>query len=228
MPKYLSGPRLRRAVVALGSSGAHKRFAEFLIIKRALVRTGQSIRDARADQPAAVENRRKREGYVILSTQNADLTGAIDDLMAWNLGPAAIEDNGEFPFLNVFGTAGHDDKGYRLAKYVSNGLAVTVASPPWRKITELEGERPREIRLKDGYVDALTEFLIKRGGSKPRTEDAAVWYFRGQDVSRVVTEDYEASMLGLISAFRHALGLTDAETAALFDPTLSLAEDEGR
>jgi hypothetical protein len=220
LAKFLSVGRLRAAIESLGRSAAHKRLAEYLIIKRALVLTDQSIAAASASEPALVEGRAKRRGYVILSTRNPDLEHAIEDIMQWNRGPSASADAGELPYLNVFGTGEHEDRGYRVARYLSNGLATTVNGLPWRQIVDLANERPREASLRPDRIAHLAEFFLKGTGAQPYLEDAAVWYARGRDVTPHLRETYSDTMSALVSVFVEELALTDEELDALFDRSI--------
>src|SRR5437016_6051428 len=124
MPKFISASRLKQAVERLGSSSALQRFVDLLVLKRALRRI-------------ELDKSVKRKGAVVLSLNNPDFTGAIDDVMAWSTGGSDESTDLEFPYINIFGTSSHEDLGYRSDKYPSNGTAVTVASPPWRSITAL-------------------------------------------------------------------------------------------
>jgi len=177
---------------------------DFLILKRAL-------RRAQDDKAG------KHKDMVELSQNNPHLVGAISDLLAWQ------GDDSEFPYINVYGTAKHDDRGYRSDKYPSNGTAVTVASPPWRRIAELIGERPRLVKFRDDYVGQLGRFFLKRNGDSPRLLDSAVWFFRAQDLSPYMAKDSKRTFDRIVKAYGQALGLTAAEIDQLFDRSVDPA-----
>src|SRR6266566_2316530 len=207
MPKFISASRLKQAVERLGNSSAHQRFADFLVLKRALRRI-------------ELEKSVKRKGAVVLSLNNRDFTGAIDDVMAWSTGASDEATDLEFPYINVFGTALHEDLGYRSDKFPSNGTAVTVASPPWRRVTDLLDERPRAIQFKQGYVSLLGSFFLTKDGDRPKLIDAALWYFRGQDISAHVGKKANDTARHLVAPFVDACGLTRDEIGRLFDPAV--------
>src|SRR5262249_36536021 len=115
------------------------------------------------------------------------------------------------PLINVFGTSGHDDRGFRTEKYRSNGTAVTV--PRWREVIDIVSERPRVIRLRDGYLNKLAPLLLKGGGERPEAADAAVWFFRHRDVNGI------GQMADLVARFAKEIALSQDEKAALFATT---------
>jgi hypothetical protein len=191
MPSYISPDRLQLAVDRLGSSRATQRFADFLVTKRALKIAG-------ADQ-------------IAMSLRAEPLQRAITELMAVypaNFAGAATIDA---PLVNVFGTSGHDDKGFRTDKYRSNGTAVTV--PRWRDLVEVSGSKPRTVKLRPNHVAQLPPLLLKNAGEFPQLVDAAVWFFRHTAIDQIGT-----GSAALVAAFKQELALSDAEQGAIFAP----------
>lgn len=191
MAVYVSAGRLRAAVERLAASRAHQRLVDFLILKRAM--------------------RRGESETVRLSTRDEVFTTSIDDLMKCS--PPDREDWPGQPLINVFGTGRHGDKGYRSQKYYSNGTAVTV--PRWPMV-EIVAEGPRVVRLSASYGEGLADFLlVGSGGAKPGLGDAALWYFRFEDLEGRFGSNPTDQQL--VEGFVQGMGLTDAELAALFE-----------
>lgn len=223
MPRYLSAARMTRAVRSLGASNAQKRLCEYLIVKRVAVINAATVARFKQDGHDKSAPIPKNEGYVTLSTQNRDLVRAIDDLMRWNVGDSQLSEDTETPFLNVFGTAEHEDRGYRSLKYLSNGVSDTIAN--WKKYIEFaEDAKPREFRVREVSPALLSSFMLKAKGKRPRLEDAAAWYFRGRDIEPLVKPTYAATMDALVAELMRDVGLSEAEADALFDRTISEEE----
>ena len=191
MAVFVSAERLRGAVERLASSRATQRLVDFLILKRAM--------------------RRGDADSVRLSMKDDVFTGSIDDLM--RCAPPDRQDWQGQPLINVFGTGRHGDKGYRSQKYYSNGTAVTV--PRW-SMMEIVSEGPRVVQLNPSYQDGLEDFLlVGSGGPKPQLADAAIWYFRFQDLQdRFGSTPTDEQ---LVEGFVQDLGLTEEEVSVLFE-----------
>ena len=193
---HLSTERLQLAVERLGKSCATQRLVDFLIMKRAMVLA------------AAPE--------ITLSKNDPHLVCAISDLMEIRLG-AAEDTEEQFPYINVFGTAAHESKGYRSRKYPSNGTAVTV--PNWDSVVQTSQQKPRLAAFKPGYLTHLRPLMLKAHGNMPSLLDAAVWFYRNKRVSEFCSLPTIATDLTV--RFTRDIGLIPEELEALF-----LAQDE--
>lgn len=171
-------------------------------------------------------------GKVSLSMKDAAFTSAINRLQACYQGVAAsIEKKTPEPFINIFGTAGHSNLGYRTSKYPSNGTADSVTQKVWAKVLTVHDEKPRAVSFKENYADQLPAVLLKKGEGEPlpRLDDAAVWYFRSTDLTTITTSSDPGHDLEevLRRAFTNELALSDDELKALFQekqPTPPAAE----
>lgn len=205
---YFTSQAIKQASHRLGKSIAHQRLVDFLIIKRALV--------------LDPSNR------VTLSTNNVQFIQSINEFMKCYVINVESEplDAGEYPYINVFGTSGHSDLGYRSKKYPSNGTAVTV--PRWREIVQVHEQGPRVISFRTGYEDHLEEKLHKAGDTDPLIADAAIWFFRATDLQHFISpEESTSDILGaLVHEFEEETGLTGQEIEALFSRDLPVDAEE--
>jgi len=196
MPKYLSATTISAAVQRLIDSRALGGFVDFLVLKRALVKTGSD----------AIE----------LSMKNSNFTGAMNELAATRPHTTAGTTTAEVPpFVKVFGKA-----DYLSAKYPSNGAADTLAGSNWRSIVRVFGKRPRSASLENGHDEHLASNLIKAGLLLPTLEDASIWYHRATDIEEIAgtSSDMATICKRLCEKFVNDLGLTSGELNALFQP----------
>jgi hypothetical protein len=174
---------------------------------------------------------------VVLSKNSEPLQRAISDLFSCAHGEAEEPPDYEIqpPLVNVFGTKGHNDKGYRTEKYWSNGTAVTVAGDAWSgEITRIHGSNPKSISFAEGYGESLSNFFHKSSGSLPRIDDVAVWYYRGRDLSSILSPQEDGkefpnppeAISTLVERFKEELDLTAEEEQELFQSQAELLPDE--
>lgn len=186
----------------LSSSRALPRMADYLIVK------------------LAANN--SHRGKVSLSMKDAAFTNAIQRLQACYHGDAAtFETKTPEPFINVFGTAGHGNLGYRTIKYLSNGTADSVTQKIWGKVLTVYDEKPRAISFNENHAEQLPVLLLKKaeGEPLPRLDDTAVWYFRSTDLATLTMgSDPHTDLQDVLRrAFASELALSDDELSALFE-----------
>jgi len=197
MSRYLSSQAISAASQRLIASRALSGFVDFLVLKRALVKSSSDS--------------------IELSMKNENFTGAINELAGtYPPGMAIALPAKARPFIKVFGTA-----DYLTAKYLSNGASVTLAGSNWRSIVRIFGNRPRSASLESGHEQHLATTIIKAGQFLPALEDAAIWYHRATDLEQALEPISDLSNLTdqLCDSFINALGLTEAELAILFQRT---------
>jgi len=195
VPLFLSAKRIANAIQSAGSSRAKSSFFDFLVVKRTL-----AIKRA-----AAVAIAEREPAYIDALKQLA-LCGS---------------DRAPNPYLNIF-MLSDTRSGYRSAKFPSNGPNSTIDGNPWRKVVGLDtSKNPREASLLPGYEGEIEKLALKASNSsaKPKIDDVAIWYFRGDDISGVAgaSPTPEDKLRALRAQFIADLGLTPAETGRLFD-----------
>ena len=161
MAKFISSSVISSAAHRLIASKARSGFVDFLVLKRALKRSG-------GDE-------------IPFSSTDADFTGAMRDLASsypdacGKSAPASVG-----PFVKVFGTAGAVK--YVTKKWVTNGPADTLSGPKWSAVVEKVGTKPRRAKLQAGYESLLHSLVFKADGDTPKLVDAAIWYHRATDL----------------------------------------------
>lgn len=200
MPKYLHADRIRDAVENLRNSRATTGgTVNFLIFKRAMVLSA------------------KRE--IALSLQDVALQQAITELTLWC--DTGKENGLDEPFLDVFGSSTDSSRmGFRKQSYRSNGAADTVKSEHWSNVFEVKGKNPKTARLKNDYINFLSGAVLVKDERRlmPSLLDAAIWYWRKDDIEGIVGNENDAvATEGLLAeGFIKRLGLTPDEISCLF------------
>lgn len=198
MAKFVNAERLKLAIDRLRQSRASAGMVNFLILKRSVTLS---------------------KGVAIaLSTKDTNFQQAITDLTWW---PEDKESEEERPFLDVFGSIKNNDKGLKKQKYRSNGPADTLKNGNWNPVVLVgTGAKSKTAKLQTNYLDGLQELTLLKDTSRPmpRLEDAAVWYYRGQDITGVIgrSDDDEEIEQKLSAAFCKEVGLTADDLAILF------------
>ena len=145
---------------------------------------------------------------------------AIHALMACYPLPLSELLDGGFPrpFINVFGTAGHGNLGYRARKYPSNGTASTVKN--WNTIVRIIDRSPIVIGWRDDYLEHLPDRIRKGAGGPVLETDAALWFFRYRELEEMGFDQatVEEAIPHLVDRFRADIGLFPEERQILFDP----------
>lgn len=198
MPKFISADRLLVAVTNLRESRASGGMVNFLILKRSLV----------------LANRDE----IALSTRDRSFQQAITELTSWS---DADETTLDTPFLDVFGSANAGTLGLRKRKYRSNGPADTLKNGAWSGVVQVtDGAQSKTAKLKAGYLDHLQRQVLLKDDNRqmPLLADTAVWYFRRQDVSKIVGRETDNEKIEelLSDAFIKLLALTEEELTCLY------------
>jgi hypothetical protein len=208
VPSFLNAGLIKGAVERLGTSRATVRMVDFLIFRRTLVLLSG---DADLDDKTSIA----------LSTRNQHYMQAIRDLMEW---PVREMEPAErlLPYFNPFGTADHEDRGYRSPKYPSNGPSVTARGSAFSKITTLSGTNPSILSFKPGYQTLLPSILLKAAGDLPNFADAAIWFHRSRDVSAHSEKPASEFLTALMVETKNALSLEQSVVASLFDSNVTV------
>ena len=203
MSQFLRPEVIQNAINRLVESRAKSGFTDFLILKRALARSGSDS--------------------VPFSMNDDNFTGAINELAATVPSAAGFSApvNVPGPFIKIFGTADAEKK-YVSRKMLTNGPADTLSGRSWAKVVSVAGSHPRKGGLQKGYEGHLVDLLLKFGGKKPSLTDAAVWFYRATDLqSKLPASNGDGAKLleNLQASFANELGLTTREISELFDST---------
>ena len=201
MAVYLSAERIAELIEQAGHSKAKAGLLDFLVVKRTFAVKGEDSVAITQSEPAYI--------------------AALDELAG--CGTVDGKDvNPQSPYLNIFAIT-DTRKGYRSAKYKSNGTNSNISNNPWQPVIELTSNGPRRASLRHGYEDHLETLLHKTSGREPppSLDQVAIWYHRAQDVEGLVAaaSSDEDRALRLRGNFVDELGLTPAEVAHLFDTT---------
>lgn len=198
MSSFLSAEIIKKSVQKLIDSRAKSGVVDFLVLKRALSRTGVN--------------------EIRFSSTDANFTGAMNDLAAtYPIGSELDMPSSFRPFVKIFGTAGSEK--YVTRKWLTNGPADTLSGPKWNSVVQIKGSKPRRGALKSDYEPHLSALLLKAGDQLPGLIDAAIWYHRADDLEARFGAVADARQLDerLRTSFIEELGLTDKEIAAIFD-----------
>lgn len=214
MSIFFSEERLRTAVERLGSCRAHARLTDFFIFKRALVLSRGS---------AGTEH--GTSSPVVTGTLSVPFTQAIDEWCRSEKSASAASDN---PYFAPIGTKRDKTRGYRTAKFPSNGTSDTISRWPGRPGSPLrlvEGSKPKAYEPEPQTIDELNKFFLVRGADNnselPRLSDLIVWWNRFEDLENQIGGNFEFSELA--DSFIEALDLRPAELALILNDT---AEEE--
>lgn len=192
MAMYFSERTLEGAVQALSISNARPSLCDFLIVKYAMT---------------------QGDGTVTLSTVDDTYMRSVDALARVDPGP---EEEGLPPFFNPFGTRREARRGWRTEKYPSNGPPDTVNGPGWRGVFNVLSERPRRVQLDQDYLPHLLRVVTKTEGAPPRLLDAALWFYRAQDVDGWGVLNLDPSPGDLMDRFVNEIGLSEEEWVTIF------------
>jgi hypothetical protein len=190
MALFVTSEALREAVQRLTVSSVRPSLCDFLIVKHAMT---------------------QGDGTVTLSLQDETYMTSVRVLAAVN----APDERELPPFFNPFGTKREGRRGWRTAKYPSNGPPDTVNGPGWKRVIDVLSEGPRRVRFTDDYLDHLPSVIAISEGPAPLIEDCAVWLHRGRDLDSASTPR-AGSAEDLTDAFVAEVGLTPGEHTAIF------------
>lgn len=204
MALYLSAERIAKAIERAGNSKAKAGLLDFLIVKRTFQVKGAS----------AVPITQSETAYI----------AALDQLAS------SGSDKAPGPYLNIFSIT-DNSKGYRSAKFKSNGTGSTISNNPWNPVIALTGEKPRKASLQPGYEEHLEDLLLKAssGETKPNIDEVAIWYHRNQDVEAAsgTATTPESRVAALRERFVTDVGLSALEIDHLFETSAaSIAETD--
>ena len=148
---------------------------------------------------------------VEFSESNPNYERAISDL-----GLVSIEST-PIKYINVFNIRG-EKKGYREARFISNGPNTTVGSAAWQDIIRLDtSSRPRKVSFSDDYLKNISAFLSKKNEKKPNFYAFAVWFYRHTDLESLLQGEHATLHDSLFVSTTKAFGLSDVEKEILFD-----------
>jgi hypothetical protein len=203
MGVFLAADTLKEAVQRLGGSIAQGAITDFLIFKRALVNARRSSPKAKdvetgLENPTFQEAIREFTSCVPVGTPNT-----------W-AGP---------PFFSPFGSQHDKQRGFKSARYPSNGPSDTVGGWQSRSSTPLRlvpDTRPKRYELVPRAEGDLRTFFIKQSpGPLPWIEDVARWWLRARDLSK--TFGHEPTIREICDEFIKDLDLQAVEIAVFFD-----------
>lgn len=209
MSLYISAGRLKRALRKLGASRVKQgRLFDFLIVKRTLTIKGEDT-------------------VAITTTEPAYIT-ALDEIGSVRNAEGEYA-NEKYPYLNFFATD-EARAGYRSAKYKSNGTNTTIGGDQWqRHVIQFDGSKPRKMSLKPGYEAHLADLLLTGNEREPlpNLTEAAIWYFRGQDLEPIMGAETRTKerLLRITDEFVQRIGLTSGEIDAVFDRSVDDTEE---
>jgi len=223
---YLDEETLRAATERLGVSRAAPRLADFLIFRRAAVRTvlpatpSNGALSAGAPIPPPDAPTPTTPVQVMTGTRSAAFVYAIEEL-ALAVPFDELDSWGQQPFFLPFGARRDKAHGYKSAKYPSNGPDNTAAGWQTQTFTPVRlvpDTSPRQWTVETGTEEQLANFLLVRSssaenfsGEKPRLLDAAVWWHRFTLFDDTPTEEQ------LVERFVQGLELPDVERVAVFE-----------
>lgn len=223
---FLSEATLSTAVSRLGENHGRPRLGDYLIFRRALVRTtspgassnGALATDAPIPPPGAVAPTTKPV-LVRTGLTSPPFVYAVDEL-ALCVPHDILEDWVQPPYFIPFGAKKTSASGYKTYKFPSNGTDNTAdnwQTKPFTPVVFQRGTSPREWKVVSGSAEELETFLLfppaaKHALERPRIFDAACWWLRFWNFETAPSE------ADLVERFTSDLGLTDLEVDALFDP----------
>jgi energy-coupling factor transporter ATP-binding protein EcfA2 len=209
VPVYLSAERISRAIDRLSGSRAKAALFDFLVVKRTFVIKGAPAVAITETEPSFIK--------------------ALDEFGACGEYKGQPVKADEAFYLNPFAAREKGKRGYRRKRYRSNGTNTTIGGTHWRPVISLGNEDPRKASLAPDYVDHLEALMLKAGkpDDKPNLTEAAVWYFRQQDVEPVTGASAapKVRLDALAKEFRKRVGLTSKEVAQLFTTGVNAAAE---
>lgn len=249
LPLYLSAQSVSAAVDRLGASRAKSSLGDYLVFKRALViRRMQSSSESSAPPNSVITGTASAAflqahidvGLCYVPEKVNELVGgetiseSLSTLAGSSQNSRALKSTHpwlERPFFVPFGADRDTGKGYRKAKWPSNGPSDTVdrwQSQTKKPLVYVSGTSPKEYvfeSLEERDLEELFNIRPSRSTSeKPDLVDAAIWWFRFTDLAQHF--QHEPSEDELRATFIDDLGLTDREINAVFaEPTVSEASE---
>jgi MoxR-like ATPase len=206
MPRFITSTILSESSTRLINSKAKSGFADFLVLKRAIQRSGSE--------------------EVPFSSVDSSFTGAMRDMTStFPLLDIAATPVSFKPFVKIWGTAGAEK--YLTRKYLTNGAADTLSGTNWSSVVQITGRKPRRGSLKGNHFDSLPTIILKANGHLPSLLDSALWYYRATDLESKFGEipDMASLCQQLRDGFVNELGLTEEELAVLFDRDANALEE---
>ncbi|SFT92660.1 hypothetical protein SAMN04487904_113118 [Actinopolyspora lacussalsi subsp. righensis] len=210
MPLYIAKHSLKKAVDRLGTSAASANLGDYLIFKRALQ---NRIAEARYSAQPAPET-------VVTGTRSSHYTTAINEFALWVIDiPPSDVDN---PYFIPFGSTRDKTRGYRSAKFPSNGSSDTVSRWQQRSrapLLSVPNTKPKEYYFANPKAHDLESFFMPSASSdssenKPQILDSAIWWFRSTDLYTIF--DHNPTDEEVTNKFIDDTGLNDNEIRALF------------
>lgn len=217
MTIYVSSNRLKLAVDRLGACSAQSRLTDYLIFLRALA-------IAKSSPPS------NETLIVTTGTRSPNFVQAINEWAARSesLWKSRVPDfnkslHEQSPYFTPIAAKRDSTKGYKSAKYASNGPSDTVAgwqSHPATPFVLIHGTRPKSYRyaelnsheLKTMFTTASAQQNFS--GELPRLSDLATWWFRFTDLEPRFGS--EPSFASLARAFVDDFDISETNVSNLF------------
>lgn len=209
MADYLSAPRIALAIQRLSASRAKGSLFDFLIVKRTFFAKGSTAVAITEKEPKFIEALAE--------------FGACGQYKG-----QAVKPDDAF-YLNPFAAREKGKRGYRPKRFRSNGTNTTIGGTHWHSVIALSTDKPRIASLAPDYTEHLAPLLLKAGKEtdKPNLTEVAVWYFRQQDVSAIISAATEsaARLEAITREFTNRVGLTKTEIERLFTTAVDAGVD---
>ena len=246
---YLSAQSVSAAVDRLGASRAKSSLGAYLVFKRALVIHRMQASNEGIPPPNSIVTGTASVAFVqahidvglcYVPEKVNELVGgntiseSLSTLAGSSQNSKALMSTHpwlERPFFVPFGAGRDTGKGYRKAKWPSNGPSDTVdrwQSQTKKPLVYVPATSPKEYVF-EALEERDLEKLFNIGQSRPTLEkpdlvDAAIWWFRFADLAQRF--QHEPSEDELQAAFIDDLDLTDREINAVFaEPTVPEAPE---
>jgi hypothetical protein len=239
MPLYLSQQTLKEAISRLGTSSAQSSYGDYLVFKRALKLTHTTASGNGETMPNMVVTGtasepflqahidvglRVPEEHILRSVGENTLIACMQALIGKRREQSLAHDPSlAQPYFVPFGAQRDSNRGYRKAKWPSNGPSDTVSRWQSRGVSPfvlVRGTSPKAYRYDQRTEKELEDFFLTKNTSdsfssrKPHLLDAAIWWFRFIDLETRFRN--EPAPEQLIRAYIEEIGLTDTEISALF------------
>lgn len=210
MGKFWSVGRIRTAVERLSNAAVQKRLQDFLVFKRAWALN-------KAAHPDAVTSELK----VVTGIGSADFVRSINEWTARSHDFDALPSL-ENPYFVPFAAKRDTTNGYRTKKYTSNGPSDTVSRWQAMQIKPfvlVPDTKPKAYTFSPLTSEELKSFFVvssaQQGGAElPRLSDAAVWWFRFEDLQQRFGT--ELDLESIVNGFLEDCQLSVVEISALF------------
>lgn len=248
MPLYLSQQTLKDAIVRLGMSDAQSSYGDYLVFKRAfkLVRDDASKKETTLPDivitgtgsayflQAHIDlGLRVPAQDVLNGVGEANLTTCMQSLIGSKKREQVVLHHPSLaqPYFIPFGSQRDANRGYRNAKWPSNGPSDTVSrwqSRSSRPLVLVPDTSPKAYKFEQRTKKEFEEFFRKgyaadnSAGKKPLILDAAIWWFRFTDLVEHFSD--EPTQEQLTKAFIEDTSLTDTEISGLFSQEVEYLE----